>query len=301
MTAQRPRILIVDDEVAILTALQLAFQDEDWHIEVVTSAELAYARFREGSFDLLLVDKNLPDSDGVELIRRIRRDDDDVRFVMITGFASRSSAVETANLGIDAYLEKPFRDVFAVARTVRGVLSRRRPTVAKRLSRLFAGKPSGTSSGKPADTSASKPAPTKPPAANVSAKSTGPLRVLIASAEQRTQKQIARHIGGNRNRLFFAQSSEQVMSILTKDEPDAVIVHGALDVVRLVHQVREANPETAIMIASESLDLESVKQLISLQINAVIEQPIDNPSFEVRVTQLLKVLRKQVRDDGAGR
>lgn len=260
---KRLRLLIVDDEEAILTALQLALQDDDWQLEVATTAELAYRKFAEAPFDLMLVDKNLPDADGVELVRRIRADYDTVRFVMITGYPSLESALAAANLGVDAYLEKPFRDVFAVAETVREVLARAEPIPGQR--RLRSG---------------------------------DELRVLIASAEASTHEQLTRHIGSDETRVLQARSSERLIELLRDERPEVVIVHAALDVVELVERIRDADPSAAVIVVSESLDLEAVRRLMALEVSAIIDQPPDSSQSRDRLDRMLRATRTSLERGG---
>src|SRR3990172_12314803 len=103
--APRPRVLIVDDEPAVLTLLQMAFQDRPWHVEVVTTAELALERHRAARFDVVLIDKNLPDMNGVDLVARLRQAGDDVPVIVITGVGTAESAVASLNPNIHAFLE----------------------------------------------------------------------------------------------------------------------------------------------------------------------------------------------------
>ena len=283
----RPRILIVDDEPVVLTALQLAFEDMDWHIEVVTAAAPALERSRKNPFDLIITDKNLPDMDGVALLRILRQENDRVRFIMITGYGSVESAIATTNLGIDAYLEKPFSDIFDVTRTVAQVLEKKRSTVGNRIAQFFSRK-TGSVAAITDDTP--PPAPASASAARPRASRDRP-PVLIASAELRSRKQIASHISGAGGRPVLASTSREIFEFLASEPPAAVIVCGALDVVELVEQVRKRAPESVVAVVSDSLDLVSVKLLIGLGIGAIINVTVDAEDFGKRIDKLLKGIR----------
>ena len=120
----RPRILVIDDEPMILQILRAAFDHKEWDVEVVSEGRVAQKRHRDKPFDLLIVDKNLPDVDGISMVRELRAEGDQVRVVLITGYGTVTSAVESLNLGVSAYLEKPFRRITEVAATVEEALGR---------------------------------------------------------------------------------------------------------------------------------------------------------------------------------
>lgn len=103
------RILIVDDEPEIVDLLEGYLRDMGETVQGVTRGTDAIARQKDEPFDLLVVDLNLPDINGIELIGKIRQFDSEVEFVIITGYASLKSAVEAIRLGAFDYLVKPFR------------------------------------------------------------------------------------------------------------------------------------------------------------------------------------------------
>ncbi|MHB8876352.1 MAG: response regulator [Myxococcaceae bacterium] len=112
--AQRSRVLIVDDERSVRTALELAMPP-GLEAQAVESAEAALALLRLSRFDLLVVDKNLPGMSGLDLLRRVKEEYPRPPWAMlITGYASAQTALESVELQVYGYLEKPFRDIFEV-------------------------------------------------------------------------------------------------------------------------------------------------------------------------------------------
>jgi DNA-binding response OmpR family regulator len=266
-----PLILIVDDEPAVLEGLRLAFEDTNWHAEVATSAATGLARFRDKRPDLILVDKNLPDMNGVELIRKIRAEDGDVRIIMITGFPSLGSAIETANLGIDAYLGKPFTDVFAITRMVRSLLDKDRPSLARRIAQLFA-RPESE-------------------AAKTSREAT--LKLAIAS-EFETRKAIAQHVSGKGRRLWFADSStEELLELLPREKPQVVFVQGVPDVSEVVRQIRAKQRDIVVVVLGEELELPLVIDLIANQVTAIVQDPIGSEAFLERIRKVLDAVEAE--------
>ena len=121
-------MLVVDDEGSVRDFLRAFFQARFAVTTVANAAEALRALLEGERFDILVIDKNMPGMSGVELIRQIREADDDVAIAMITGYASAESIVETLNLGIDAYIEKPFKSLTEFGALVDSILARRKKT-----------------------------------------------------------------------------------------------------------------------------------------------------------------------------
>lgn len=106
--APRPettRLLIVDDEPTILRALELALDIEGF--EVVTAASGPEALAKLENIDLVLTDMSMPDVDGLELLREIRRRLPTVPVAIMTAYASVDSALRAMQEGAYDYLLKP--------------------------------------------------------------------------------------------------------------------------------------------------------------------------------------------------
>jgi CheY-like chemotaxis protein len=102
-------ILVVDDEPEILDSLRRTLRDERYHILTSTSGEDALRRIEEGGVDLLLTDLDMPEMNGLELVRRVRRSFPDVVRILLTGHASLDSAIQAINEGeVHRYLRKPW-------------------------------------------------------------------------------------------------------------------------------------------------------------------------------------------------
>src|SRR3954463_3864591 len=116
-------MLIVDDEASVRDFLKAFFQGRFEVTSAANAAEALHIFLQDSTFDILLVDKNMPGMSGVELIRQIREANDDIAIAMITGYASAESIVETLNLGIDAYIEKPFKSLTEFGALVDAILA----------------------------------------------------------------------------------------------------------------------------------------------------------------------------------
>src|SRR6266545_838079 len=123
--AERPHILVVDDDARIAAAVRRSLIYEGYEVEVAGDGPAALARARERLPDLVVLDVMLPGLDGVEVCRRLRADGD-VPILMLTARDGLESRVEGLDSGADDYLVKPFERDELLAR-IRALLRRRPP------------------------------------------------------------------------------------------------------------------------------------------------------------------------------
>ncbi len=109
MSPPPPRILIVDDEAAIVDALCDTLRGQGYEAIGFTDAAAALASLEAGRFDLLLSDLTMPRISGVELLREAQRRDPDLVGVIMTGDGTISSAVEAMKTGALDYILKPLK------------------------------------------------------------------------------------------------------------------------------------------------------------------------------------------------
>ena len=100
-------ILIVDDEPAIRQVLTAVVHKAGYTCDAAASAAEATAKLAKGDFDVVLSDIFMPVMDGIELLRHTRAQNNDVPFIMITGFASVDSAIQAIKAGASDYITKP--------------------------------------------------------------------------------------------------------------------------------------------------------------------------------------------------
>ncbi|HEX8580742.1 MAG TPA: response regulator transcription factor [Acidimicrobiales bacterium] len=118
------RILTVEDDERIRTAVKLALEDEGWSVEEAEDGEAALEAFGRRPADVVLIDIMLPGIDGFEVCRSIRRASD-VPIVMVTARADTHDVVAGLEAGADDYLTKPFAPKELSAR-IRALLRRAR-------------------------------------------------------------------------------------------------------------------------------------------------------------------------------
>lgn len=102
------RILFVEDDPEIGSLVRDALRDVDYAVVWVRDGQEGLDRFREGGFDLVLLDLRLPGLDGLEVCRQIRDTDQFIPIVMLTAKAEKRDVVRGLELGADDYITKPF-------------------------------------------------------------------------------------------------------------------------------------------------------------------------------------------------
>jgi len=108
-TAERPRILVVDDESSIRDLLSKTLALAEYDVDTATDGRSALERLRLYPYDLLIADLKMPGIDGLSVIREAKRLKSDLPVIIITGYSTETAAIEAVNLGVSGYLTKPFR------------------------------------------------------------------------------------------------------------------------------------------------------------------------------------------------
>jgi len=104
------RILIVDDEAAICQVIADAVQRAGYDVDYVNSGERALELLSNGDIDIALTDVRMPGIDGIELVRRARANSIETTFLIMTAYASVSTAIDAMRAGAYDYMIKPVRN-----------------------------------------------------------------------------------------------------------------------------------------------------------------------------------------------
>jgi FixJ family two-component response regulator len=108
-TSSLGRVLIVDDEIYLMNMLRTMLARRGYDPVGFTSGSAALAALKDGDFDLLLTDLNMPEMDGIDLLRAALGIDPDLIGIMMTGEGTVQTAVETMKAGALDYILKPFQ------------------------------------------------------------------------------------------------------------------------------------------------------------------------------------------------
>ncbi|MHA2497017.1 MAG: PAS domain S-box protein [Candidatus Hodarchaeales archaeon] len=103
-----PRILLVDDDEELLDVTKAFLEDEDpeFNLEKANSPYEALQKLSNEVFDALVVDYKMPGLDGLQLLEKLRKDNNNIPFIMFTGRGREEVAMRALNLGADYYLLK---------------------------------------------------------------------------------------------------------------------------------------------------------------------------------------------------
>jgi len=103
------KILVVDDESIIRENLERILSEENYQVTSVATGEEALSFLKETDVDVVLLELNLPDTTGIEVLKKGKELDPDLLVIIITGYASVESAVQALKLGAYDYIKKPFK------------------------------------------------------------------------------------------------------------------------------------------------------------------------------------------------
>ncbi|KAA3637753.1 MAG: sigma-54-dependent Fis family transcriptional regulator [Calditrichaeota bacterium] len=106
---ERKNILIVDDEEFIRLTLKQLFVEENYHVHMVDNGTDAIKFVKDNEVDLALLDINLPDINGIDVLKEFKLLNPDLLVIVATGYASVDSAIEALKLGAYDYIKKPFK------------------------------------------------------------------------------------------------------------------------------------------------------------------------------------------------
>lgn len=103
----KKRILLVDDEVAVLKMMTKAFTRAGYEVETAESAEEAMELIKTYKYMVFFLDLNLPGMNGIDLCRRIRKNNPLTILYAVTGFATTFEVFDCRQAGFEDYFTKP--------------------------------------------------------------------------------------------------------------------------------------------------------------------------------------------------
>jgi two-component system response regulator MprA len=120
------RILIIEDDQAIVRVLKRSLTYEGYHVEAEYEGEMGIERYRIFRPDLVILDWMLPGMDGLEVCDRIRSQEDSTPIIMLTAKDTTHDRVQGLDSGVDDYMVKPF-EIEELNARIRALLRRTKP------------------------------------------------------------------------------------------------------------------------------------------------------------------------------
>ena len=101
------KVLLIDDEQDFLDALSERMRARDMEVTTSTSAAVALKKAEKESYDAIVLDLMMPEMDGLEALKQIKKNNPDLQVILLTGHATVEKGIEAMKLGATDFLEKP--------------------------------------------------------------------------------------------------------------------------------------------------------------------------------------------------
>jgi DNA-binding NtrC family response regulator len=121
----RGSILVIDDEVEIREGLEALLTSESFQVTLAETGEAGLRQLEDHPFDLMLLDVSLPDRNGIELLREIRRRDPQLAVILITAYGSIDMARAAFKGGAQDFITKPWSNDELIAQISLAIEGRR--------------------------------------------------------------------------------------------------------------------------------------------------------------------------------
>ncbi len=253
------RFLIVDDEQTVGRMVGAAMKTRGWESKTAVSVAQAQTLIETEHFDGFLFDKNLPDGSGVDLIKPARARNPHAVCVLFTAFSSSQSAREALRLGIDAYIEKPFEDLFKVVERLADLIKIRTEALS------------------------SQPVTARP------------IHVLVVSPDQDCQNWLRERLEAERDKVTCMNDSGNALTFAREQHPDLIILDANLRNPDVASFLSWVNVPGAAVITRQSAATREIVEYIDLNVKAVLEKPLNDHNFTDEMAGLLWRLRTRRR------
>ncbi|TPV95965.1 MAG: response regulator [Myxococcales bacterium FL481] len=123
------RVLVIDDDPSICEYLDKLLTREDCDVTTCCQPREGLQLIENDDYHIVILDLQMPDRPGMDLLSDIRRQDQNVAVIILTGFPTLESATNAISLDISAYMQKPFsgeemRDTIAAVARKKGIMVR---------------------------------------------------------------------------------------------------------------------------------------------------------------------------------
>lgn len=118
------KVLVVDDDKVLQQSVRQALEYHNFVVDVADNGKKAVSKVYSGKFDLVVMDVNMPEMDGIEALREIKKYDTSIIVLILTAYSNVSDAVKAVKDGAYNYLEKPISSENLVALIKRALKAR---------------------------------------------------------------------------------------------------------------------------------------------------------------------------------
>ena len=121
------RLLVVDDEAAVRDMLVFSLSAKGYRVDAAASSNEALEKAKNEPYNLMLIDLKMPDMDGLELLKTVKRYTSDVVAIIMTGCPDLQTTIESMREGVFDYIAKPF-DLETIINTIEKALENQKTT-----------------------------------------------------------------------------------------------------------------------------------------------------------------------------
>jgi len=119
-------ILIIDDEYSIRDSLQSYFEDNEYIVFTAEDGNIGLDLFFKENIDIVLTDLRMPNKDGIEVMKAIKKENSNIPMVVISGAGRREDIINALRMGAKDYITKPIEDLDMVHHTIVQALEHKR-------------------------------------------------------------------------------------------------------------------------------------------------------------------------------
>ncbi len=102
------RILVIDDDINLGKVISYQLKQQGYEVDTAVNGRDGLKYFKRSEYDIIVCDIQMPDISGIDVLKEVRKRNQQIIFLIITAYGSVENAVEACNLGADDYLTKPF-------------------------------------------------------------------------------------------------------------------------------------------------------------------------------------------------
>lgn len=125
------KVLLIDDEVEFLEALSERMEIRGMDVTTAENANAAVSAINSGDFDAIVLDLQMPDMNGIDLLKIIRKTNPDMQVILLTGQATLEAGIQAMKLGAMDFMEKP-ADIDALTDKIKKAQAKKMVIVEKK-------------------------------------------------------------------------------------------------------------------------------------------------------------------------
>ncbi|WP_419785257.1 response regulator [Pseudodesulfovibrio sp.] len=125
------KVLLIDDEEEFLSTLSERMELRGMNVNTASTADSAVQALDSGDFDAIVLDLQMPDMNGIEMLKVIRKNHPDMQVILLTGQATLEAGIEAMKLGAMDFMEKP-ADINALTEKIKKAQAKKMVIVEKK-------------------------------------------------------------------------------------------------------------------------------------------------------------------------